>query len=579
MQYVLQICCLEVNMKQEWQKKKKTVWMKMELFPVIFILTVLPLIVRLKIVKTGLENYTWFPEQSIRGDFFAWWRSVIFLMLSVWMIFILLYRKVVLKYQWKIKKEWMLLLAYMALTVISSVFSKFQNISWFGMVENYEGCFVILAYGIAFFYTVQIVETKRQIQILLEAFSFGALLQAALGLTQFTGKDFWSSFIGNLLIAPGEKLSFQFTDSKTNTVYMALYNPNYAAVFIVMVLPVCIYLFCTYKEIWKKTIISIEIFMLLICLRGTGSKASVVALAAVLGIWSCKVLISKKGKWGIVAGVCILAVAAAIMVRICPVLKSSYNLQDILVTDSGFEVKTSNGEFFVTAKAYGKDSVLLLVKDENGEKLPVEYNEKRGRSVIKRKKYRAFSFEWYMKNESIYVVMYYKKHPFYFVKEGDGAFTYQNIFGKKDSIEKAETYITDAYDRVLNSRIYIWNRVLPLIKHYIIKGSGPDTFAFVFPQNDYVGRINASTAVYEDIITKPHSMYLQTALQNGVLSLGCLIAFFFCCLRKMIKRNERFYIALAISIVGYLIMGIVNDSMIMTAPVFWVLLGIGMALV
>ncbi len=35
--------------------------------------------------------------------------------------------------------------------------------------------------------------------------------------------------------------------------------------------------------------------------------------------------------------------------------------------------------------------------------------------------------------------------------------------------------------------------------------------------------------------------------------------------------------ALAFSVAGYLIMGLVNDSMTVMAPIFWVLLGVGSA--
>ena len=35
--------------------------------------------------------------------------------------------------------------------------------------------------------------------------------------------------------------------------------------------------------------------------------------------------------------------------------------------------------------------------------------------------------------------------------------------------------------------------------------------------------------------------------------------------------------AFAFSVAGYLIMGLVNDSMTVTAPIFWVLLGVGSA--
>lgn len=63
----------ETSQNTRNQEKKTDVWIK--LFPLIFILGVLPLSVHLKIVETGLETAVWFPAQSKSADFFAWWRS------------------------------------------------------------------------------------------------------------------------------------------------------------------------------------------------------------------------------------------------------------------------------------------------------------------------------------------------------------------------------------------------------------------------------------------------------------------------------------------------------------------------
>jgi hypothetical protein len=36
----------------------------------------------------------------------------------------------------------------------------------------------------------------------------------------------------------------------------------------------------------------------------------------------------------------------------------------------------------------------------------------------------------------------------------------------------------------------MWSRTFPLLKNRIIYGSGADTFAIYFPQNDPIGKIN-----------------------------------------------------------------------------------------
>ena len=69
----------------------------------------------------------------------------------------------------------------------------------------------------------------------------------------------------------------------------------------------------------------------------------------------------------------------------------------------------------------------------------------------------------------------------------------------------------------------------------------------------------------------------------GVVSLLCILGFWLCYFIRVFvlsKQKDVGYsmkVALAFSVAGYLIMGLVNDSMTVTAPIFWVLLGVGSA--
>ena len=82
-------------------------------------------------------------------------------------------------------------------------------------------------------------------------------------------------------------------------------------------------------------------------------------------------------------------------------------------------------------------------------------------------------------------------------------------------------------------------------------------------------------------------MYFQQFLENGFISLVAYLIFVFsyliCALRIFIrKRPEGFEEALGFGIfcgvIWYLLSGITNDSNVNTAPVFWILLGMGMAI-
>ena len=158
-------------------------------------------------------------------------------------------------------------------------------------------------------------------------------------------------------------------------------------------------------------------------------------------------------------------------------------------------------------------------------------------------------------------------------------------YGKFTKIETAETAIFTNYSKLANGRGYLWARTIPLLKDYLILGSGPDTFTVVFPQKDYVA---ASKMGYDKLtVTKPHNLYLQIGTQTGVLSLLAVLVFniiyLWECLCLYWKRKADDFLqymgmAIMIAVIGYLVSGIINDSTITVAPIYWCLMGIGFAI-
>ena len=138
---------------------------------------------------------------------------------------------------------------------------------------------------------------------------------------------------------------------------------------------------------------------------------------------------------------------------------------------------------------------------------------------------------------------------------------------------------------MFSKRGYIWARTIPLLKANWLLGSGPDTFTIEFPQDDYIGLENYG---YKgSIVTKPHNMYLQMGVQTGVISLMAFLAFymmyFIQSIRIYIKGKFDTYasqlgVAIFLASIGYMIAGITNDSTITVAPIFWILMGIGMSM-
>ena len=180
----------------------------------------------------------------------------------------------------------------------------------------------------------------------------------------------------------------------------------------------------------------------------------------------------------------------------------------------------------------------------------------------------------------------YKGGAFFYIKEEGGQLHFLDYDGSLVPVGfTAEHWKFEGKEKLGSSRGYIWSRSIPLLKDTLLIGHGPDTYAGYFPQNDFMAKYK-----YLDnpkiVVDKPHNMYLQAGINTGVLSLLILLAmfigYFIWSLRLYIKSdfkdiNSIIGAAVAVGILGYLVTGLFNDSIVGVASVFWCLLGIGIS--
>ena len=76
----------------------------------------------------------------------------------------------------------------------------------------------------------------------------------------------------------------------------------------------------------------------------------------------------------------------------------------------------------------------------------------------------------------------------------------------------------ESFYSIATGRGYYWANSLPIIKNCIIVGHGLGTFGLYFNQTDFVGSLNTHGTVYT-LVDHPHNMYIQIAVQTGVISL------------------------------------------------------------
>ena len=157
-------------------------------------------------------------------------------------------------------------------------------------------------------------------------------------------------------------------------------------------------------------------------------------------------------------------------------------------------------------------------------------------------------------------------------------FYFINTKGEVLEEDIVESFGFEGLERIGSGRGYIWSRSLPIIRRTIFFGSGVDTFAYEFPQDDYAGKLKFLYDAYL-IIDKPHNLFLQMAINSGLISLILFILFLFVwfmnIIHKIKQNNALLLFAILSSVLTYLVCGLFTDSTVSVTPTFWILLALG----
>ncbi len=144
----------------------------------------------------------------------------------------------------------------------------------------------------------------------------------------------------------------------------------------------------------------------------------------------------------------------------------------------------------------------------------------------------------------------------------------------------------DELEHFMSGRGYIWSRTIPIMNEYIFSGAGADNYPIAFPQDDVIAKLNINMDA-NTVIDKPHNMYLQIGINTGLLSLIALIAIWGIYITSSLilysklsldSMGKLVGISCFLSVIGYLAAAIFNDSVISVAPIFWIILGLGIGI-
>ncbi|MCD5415447.1 MAG: O-antigen ligase family protein [Clostridiales bacterium] len=581
--------------KEKWIDKNLK-WMT--LFALIASVSIVPLIVRLKAVQiVGIAHEIWF-FQDVNMDFFSYYKAVLFMIVTALAIIsfsTLKYNNEIQIIKTKINYP---IYLYFFLILLSTLFAEHNDVALGGFVDRYEGMWVLLGYVAMMYIAIHFLKEEKQFSYIMTATYISAAILGMLGLTQLLGFDFFATDFGKDLMLSAEHshlaetLKFKF--SENNIIYMTLFNPNYVGSYLALILPLTVSALLFTKTRKIQVLFFLLNVVLFINLIGSRSRAGLFAFAAtflIMLFFYRRNIYKNKKVVSIIAGGLVLVILIMNFVFggvIIERFKSALNFEPVEPRHQLHDMKIDGhnltidiNEDRIKAKLEGTN---LSFVNREGEYLDFVFEQPD--IIFQDEHYAKYAVELHP-HENLHVLKFnYDDLGINFFMHPDFGFQFINEKGEATDIPEIESWGFEDHGMWGSSRGFIWSRSLPLIKDTLLLGHGPDTYAIYFPQNDHVGKIRYLGGIGM-IVDKPHNLYIQTAINTGLLSLIAKLAIFIMYMYSSAKLyykgifdtyEKQIGVALFFGVLGYLISGLINDSVVSVAPVFWVLLGMGVAI-
>ena len=591
---------VEVIMKRSSKLMKKHMKMNVCCIPLILWLVIIPVVVKVKFFPNPLIEYPWYSGEATLADFFLYYKSILITITGILMIIMLAWQISQMRRKESLvsadTRIFIPVIVYLALVIFSSLFSQYGYFCTHGMPDQFETVWNLIAYVVALFYCYYVTMYKDSDTPILTLIFMGAALVGVICALQYFKIDIYR------LIYAGDGYTFTFAEGQ---VYGPFYNINYVGYYVLLFVPLFIMLAALYSDVKVKIISGILAVLLLISMWGADSSAAWVAFVAVCGFAVLFLLLkhakTKKLFWIPIAAIIVGAVCVGVMLvpRMEAYIQASNyekrNLENIYTNDDAVEIEYKGEKLFVQMTNNG-ETLSFSIQDQNQTEVSWEQNASDGGYYysLTDERFAGITITPVMITEEpakygFMVCIDDKNWCFTNEMTDDGTYYYYTDLGKLTKL--TEENVSGDFGPLVNvsslanGRGYIWNKTISLLKHYIVFGSGADTYALVYPNDDFVDKYNNG---YDNlIITKPHNMYLQIAVQTGVLSLICFLVFylwyFISSVRIYFKqRLDSLPVIMGFSIMlgtmGYMISGLANDSTVTVSPLFWALMGVGIAI-
>lgn len=571
------------------------------LLPLEFILCILPLITIHYQAQSGLSEYSWHSETDTYHDFFLRYKTWFFIAVSCIMLLMIIFqiKKSTVEERKKTFFLFLPLLVYLFFVVLSSILSLQHEYSFFGSYEAMEPLPVLFGYVIAALYAYLTVKTTQDILQLTKSLVIGAGIMVIFGLFQAAGTDLLllegvqHLIVSEQVLTEGGYFTSIFPKGQ---VYATLFNPNYVGSYVALLFPATFLGIFGKKKLWLRLLYAVVSIALLIILLASQSRTGMVAFSVCLLVFIVFASRYIVKRWYLVVGSLVVIGALFFyidgkldnglttrLLEMIQVEKKEYDLVGIDTTGNGVKVYYKDTEFTVMMAVSETDFAYVVLED--GQQLPITYAEDKSKATFLLSSQEEMNIETAVFDEKYAFGLRLEGRKYYFTNQVvTGNYKIINELGRVDECIYAKSALA-GYETIGSNRGYVWGNSIPLLKKYLFVGSGPDTFVLAFPQNDYVSRYRMTGI--SAIFTRPHNLYLQMGVQTGVISLLAFLTFYIIyfvdsCRKYFFKRydtiEERIGLSMFLGTVGFMITGIANDSLIVVSPIFWVMIGTGMAI-
>jgi len=442
------------------------------------------------------------------------------------------------------------------------------------------------------------------VKLFVNAFLFLMIVEGVIGVGQYFGFDFFQTGFGNSLILPGnlqvDDLSFSFGPK---TIYGTLFNTNFVGSFSTLMLPLSIAFLLGAKTNKQRIISAIATILMLFVWIGCNSRAGYlgVAVSALFGIWLFRKVIKTHWKVSVSLFAVFIILLGGLNVASDGALFN--RLKAFNIAKQIDDIKMNNETAFRFEDIeLGKDSISIKTNRQilnmkiDGDKLYfLDENMKELELKNEGDKILLNDFDKYWE---IYNITIPKNYPgislathwgwgttnFYITQNGIKVLGSGGRITEPIIAQRFEPL--DGLEKFMSGRGYIWSRTIPLLRTYFIKGSGPDNYPIAFPQDDFIAKLNINMDA-NTVIDKPHNMYLQIGTNTGVVSLiALLFVWVFYIINSLNIYSKTIFdsfdkivgASCFVSVIGYLVSAIFNDHIASVAPLFWVILGIGISI-